>query len=60
MFGDPQVLKSYFYAIADMAVGARCKCNGHSDKCVVGTGKTLTKLFCYSGKAKMHNNKYTK
>lgn len=23
VFGDPQVLKSYFYAIADFAVGAR-------------------------------------
>lgn len=43
VFGDPQVLKSYFYAIADVAVGARCKCNGHSDKCVNSTGK-ITQL----------------
>lgn len=41
MFGDAQVLKSYFYAIADIAVGARCKCNGHASKCVVSTGKLL-------------------
>ncbi|VEN35191.1 unnamed protein product [Callosobruchus maculatus] len=34
MFGDHQVLKSYFYAIADVAVGARCKCNGHATECI--------------------------
>lgn len=39
MFGDAQVLKSYFYGIADVAVGARCKCNGHASKCVTSTGK---------------------
>ncbi|OWF54908.1 laminin subunit gamma-1-like [Mizuhopecten yessoensis] len=33
VFGDPQVLKSYFYAISDLAVGARCKCNGHASGC---------------------------
>lgn len=38
VFGDKQVLKSYFYAIADIAVGARCKCNGHANKCVESTG----------------------
>lgn len=38
MFGDPQVLRSYFYAISDIAVGARCKCNGHASKCVRSTG----------------------
>ncbi|XP_052121293.1 laminin subunit gamma-1 isoform X1 [Frankliniella occidentalis] len=32
-FGDAQVLRSYFYAIADFAVGARCKCNGHASVC---------------------------
>ncbi|CAG9761693.1 unnamed protein product [Ceutorhynchus assimilis] len=38
VFGDSQVLKSYFYAIADLAVGARCKCNGHASECVPSTG----------------------
>lgn len=38
LFYDPQVLKSYFYAISDIAVGARCKCNGHASKCVASTG----------------------
>lgn len=38
VFGDKQVLRSYFYAIADIAVGARCKCNGHASKCVASTG----------------------
>ncbi|KAL1516830.1 hypothetical protein ABEB36_000679 [Hypothenemus hampei] len=38
VFGDQQVLKSYFYAIADVAVGARCKCNGHASECVPSNG----------------------
>lgn len=38
VFGDQSVLQSYFYAIADVAVGARCKCNGHASECVVSTG----------------------
>lgn len=33
VFGDARVLRSYFYAIADVTVGARCKCNGHASKC---------------------------
>lgn len=37
VFGDPQVLKSYYYAIADVAVGARCACNGHAGECVNST-----------------------
>ncbi|XP_041371142.1 laminin subunit gamma-1-like [Gigantopelta aegis] len=41
VFGDPQVLKSYFFAISDLAVGARCKCNGHSNKCDLVTGQGL-------------------
>ena len=38
VFGDTQVLRSYFYAIADIAVGARCKCNGHASNCILSTG----------------------
>ncbi|KAI0234202.1 Laminin subunit gamma-1 [Lamellibrachia satsuma] len=41
VFGDPNVLKSYFYAISDFAVGARCKCNGHASECVRSTGQGL-------------------
>lgn len=37
LFGDDQVLKSYYYAIADVAVGARCTCNGHAGECVNST-----------------------
>ncbi|KAJ8915786.1 hypothetical protein NQ315_004598 [Exocentrus adspersus] len=37
VFGDFQVLRSYFYAIADIAVGARCKCNGHASECILAT-----------------------
>ncbi|ESP04836.1 hypothetical protein LOTGIDRAFT_211656 [Lottia gigantea] len=33
VFGDPQVLRSYFYAISDLSVGARCQCNGHANEC---------------------------
>ncbi|WAR30636.1 LAMC1-like protein [Mya arenaria] len=33
IFGDPRVLRSYFYAVDDLAVGARCKCNGHANHC---------------------------
>lgn len=47
LFGDAQVLKSYFYAISDIAVGARCKCNGHASKCVASTGMNgELKLVC--------------
>ncbi|KAH9498965.1 Laminin subunit gamma-1 [Bulinus truncatus] len=41
VFGDPQVLKSYFYAISDLAVGARCKCNGHARECRTVRGQDL-------------------
>uniref|UniRef100_A0A673JGZ4 Laminin subunit gamma-1 n=1 Tax=Sinocyclocheilus rhinocerous TaxID=307959 RepID=A0A673JGZ4_9TELE len=32
VFNDPKVLKSYYYAISDFAVGGRCKCNGHASE----------------------------
>ncbi|XP_055895968.1 laminin subunit gamma-1-like [Biomphalaria glabrata] len=41
VFGDPQVLKSYFYAISDLSVGARCKCNGHARECRSVRGQDL-------------------
>nr|XP_043869305.1 laminin subunit gamma-1-like [Solea senegalensis] len=34
VFNDPKVLKSYYYAISDFAVGGRCKCHGHASECV--------------------------
>lgn len=38
IFRDPAVLRNYFYAIIDFAVGGRCKCNGHANQCVRSTG----------------------
>ncbi|RWS10044.1 laminin subunit gamma-1-like protein [Dinothrombium tinctorium] len=34
IFRDPNVLRSYYYAISDLAVGGRCKCNGHASRCI--------------------------
>ena len=33
VFGDENVLRSYYFAIIDLAVGGRCKCNGHAASC---------------------------
>lgn len=33
LFGDPNVLRSYYFAIIDLSVGAKCKCNGHASSC---------------------------
>ncbi|XP_061587599.1 laminin subunit gamma-1 [Cololabis saira] len=41
VFNDPKVLKSYYYAISDFAVGGRCKCNGHASECVRDNGGRL-------------------
>uniref|UniRef100_A0A8C0WK76 Laminin subunit gamma-1 n=1 Tax=Castor canadensis TaxID=51338 RepID=A0A8C0WK76_CASCN len=43
VFNDPKVLKSYYYAVSDFAVGGRCKCNGHASECVKNE---FDKLVC--------------
>lgn len=49
VFGDDQVLQSYYYAIADVAVGARCACNGHAGECVNSTSLDgRTRRICRS------------
>ncbi|BET00227.1 Laminin B (Domain IV) [Nesidiocoris tenuis] len=32
-YGSEDVFRSYYYAISEIAIGARCKCNGHASKC---------------------------
>ncbi|XP_060686295.1 laminin subunit gamma-1 [Hemiscyllium ocellatum] len=43
VFNDPKVLKSYYYAISDFAVGGRCKCHGHASECIKNE---FNKLIC--------------
>lgn len=33
VFGDSNVLRSYYFAIIDLTIGGRCKCNGHAAMC---------------------------
>ncbi|XP_017464259.1 PREDICTED: laminin-like protein lam-2, partial [Rhagoletis zephyria] len=47
IFGDEQVLRSYFYAISDLSVGGICKCNGHASRCVPASEpSTRRRLAC--------------
>ncbi|XP_064648977.1 laminin subunit gamma-1-like isoform X2 [Lineus longissimus] len=47
VFGDKNVLQSYFYAISDISIGGRCKCNGHASRCVESTSETAPpRLVC--------------
>lgn len=46
IFHDARVLKSYYYAISDLVVGGRCKCNGHASQCVKSTGDGEQVLVC--------------
>jgi coxsackievirus/adenovirus receptor len=46
IFRDPRVLRSYYYAISDFAVGGRCKCNGHASECTRSTGGGSEQLVC--------------
>ena len=34
VFGDSNVLRSYYFAIIDLTIGGRCKCNGHAAECM--------------------------
>ncbi|CAF3518338.1 unnamed protein product [Rotaria socialis] len=46
MFGQPAVLRTYFYAISDLAVGGRCHCNGHANKCTKQGGEYKNETLC--------------
>ncbi|KFD47979.1 hypothetical protein M514_11156 [Trichuris suis] len=46
VFRDVKVLRSYYYAVSDFAVGGRCKCNGHASRCVKSTGHGTERLVC--------------
>ncbi|XP_067868245.1 laminin subunit gamma-3-like [Heterodontus francisci] len=43
IFKDHRVLQSYYYAISDLSIGGRCKCNGHASECVTNN---LGRLVC--------------
>ncbi len=46
VFGDPNVLRSYYYAISNLVVGGRCKCNGHASECIEGVTGGIKKYVC--------------
>ena len=49
VFGDPEVLRSYYFAISNLVVRGRCKCNGHASECietVTNDGKSKLKCKC--------------
>ena len=49
VFGDANVLRSYYFAIIDLAVGGRCKCNGHAANCEkkqLPSGKMELRCIC--------------
>ncbi|CAG0895294.1 unnamed protein product [Cyprideis torosa] len=33
MFIQQSTMEKYFYAISEISIGGRCKCNGHADEC---------------------------
>ncbi|VDP66605.1 unnamed protein product [Echinostoma caproni] len=40
--GEPDILSdNEFYAFADLAIGGRCKCNGHASDCFLGSDGRL-------------------
>ena len=39
--GPSEVEEQYQYSVSDLAVGGRCKCNGHGSQCVSGEDKRL-------------------
>ena len=43
IFGDPNVLRSYYYAIIDLSVLGKCHCNGHASICKPRNGNNY---FC--------------
>ncbi|CAJ0583875.1 unnamed protein product, partial [Mesorhabditis spiculigera] len=32
---DDEIRPSYYYSLGELAVGGRCKCNGHASRCIV-------------------------
>ncbi|GFV64541.1 laminin-like protein lam-2 [Trichonephila clavipes] len=48
IFEDPLVLKSYFFAISDFSVGARCRCYGHASDCIFAPDEAtgILRLVC--------------